>query len=243
MPSDDSAGKPLTLRGWYLLPRNRAAVILLHGAGCNRLCVFDYAKMFNRNGYGMLLFDLRAQGDSEGDTYRAGWKDVIAAVAFLHTRSDVDQIGVWGVSLGGIAAIQGAALTSDVSAVVADGAIVTTLSEYPHPTALSDWFYVPYEIAYYNSWPSQTGETLTPMTRAVAQISPRPIMLIAADGGGTHFEFNCAQALFSAAAGPKSLWVVPGVGHGGGFSGYPQEYEQRVIGFFNKALLPSISAF
>lgn len=239
MPSDDGNGNPLIVRGWYLPSRNRAAVIVMHGSGCNRMCVFDHARMFQRNGYGALVFDLRAHGDSDGETYRAGWKDVLAAVAFLQARSDVDRIGVWGFSLGGVAAIQGAAQSPDIVAVVVDGTIISTLSEYPRPTTLTDWLYLPYDVAFLTNWGLQANESLRPVTEAITQISPRPVLIIAADGeGGTHFEYNCAQALYSAAHEPKSQWIVPHIAHGGGFATYPQEYERRVIGFFERALRP-----
>jgi hypothetical protein len=32
------------------------------------------------------------------------------------------------------------------------------------------------------------------------------------------------------------LWVVPGVGHGGYIQAWPEEYEARVISFFDAAL-------
>ncbi len=245
MQSEDGAGQGLTLRGWYLLARNRAAIIVLHGAGCNRMCVWEMAQMFNKNGYGALILDLRAHGDSDGDTYRAGWKDVTAAVAYLRGRRDVDHIGVWGFSLGGIAAIQGAARSPAVEAVVADGAGITTLSEYPTPNTLVDWLYVPFDIAFFTNWALQSGEPLMPTTQAIAQLGSRPVMLIGTGGEGPNrFELNCTYQLYNAAREPKTLWIIPNIGHGTGFKTYPQAYEQKVIGFFNQALrLPSATLF
>jgi hypothetical protein len=35
------------------------------------------------------------------------------------------------------------------------------------------------------------------------------------------------------------LWEVPGARHTGGLDAQPQEYERRVVGFFDAALLAS----
>jgi hypothetical protein len=42
---------------------------------------------------------------------------------------------------------------------------------------------------------------------------------------------------FDAARPPKQLWEVPGAGHTEGLAAQPAAYEQRVIGFFDDALL------
>jgi hypothetical protein len=36
---------------------------------------------------------------------------------------------------------------------------------------------------------------------------------------------------------PKAIWEVAGSGHVGGITAQPKEYERRVIGFFERALL------
>ena len=45
------------------------------------------------------------------------------------------------------------------------------------------------------------------------------------------------QAFYAVAGPPKAIWKVPGSGHIGGIDAQPKEYEQRVITFFNRALL------
>jgi hypothetical protein len=48
------------------------------------------------------------------------------------------------------------------------------------------------------------------------------------------------QPKYYAAAGePKTIWKVPGSRHTGGIDARPAEYEQRVVAFFDKALLDS----
>ena len=42
---------------------------------------------------------------------------------------------------------------------------------------------------------------------------------------------------YAAARGPKEIWEVPDAEHMGGVDAHPQEYERRVVGFFDRALL------
>ena len=68
--------------------------------------------MLVRHGYGVLLFDRRGEGASEGDPNTFGWhgeRDLHAAAAYLRSRSDVDpeRIGGIGLSVGGEMLIRG----------------------------------------------------------------------------------------------------------------------------------------
>ena len=100
----------LTLKGWYVPSRNGAAVIAFPG----RKGPQPHARMLARHGYGVLLFDRRGEGASDGDPNAFGWggeKDIEAAVAYLRDRPDVDpdRIGGIGLSVGGELLLQAAA--------------------------------------------------------------------------------------------------------------------------------------
>ena len=103
----------LELDGWYVPSRNGAAVIAFPGRSDPQA----HARMLARHGYGVLLFDRRGEGDSDGDSNLFGWggdKDIQAAVEFLKARPDVDpgRIGGIGLSVGGELMLQAAAETT-----------------------------------------------------------------------------------------------------------------------------------
>ncbi|HUH63989.1 MAG TPA: alpha/beta hydrolase [Terracidiphilus sp.] len=64
IPAQDGA----QLRAWFVRPAggNGNAAILLHGIGDNRQGMLTYAELLLSNGYGILLPDSRAQGESHG---------------------------------------------------------------------------------------------------------------------------------------------------------------------------------
>ena len=83
--------------------------------------------MLARHGYGVLLFDRRGEGASDGDANIYGWggdRDIKAAVDYLQTRPDVDpdRIGGIGLSVGGELMLEAAAETDELKAVVSEGA-------------------------------------------------------------------------------------------------------------------------
>jgi fermentation-respiration switch protein FrsA (DUF1100 family) len=198
--------------------------------------------MLVRHGYGVLLLDRRGEGESEGDINLYGWDgeaDVDAAVRYLRGRADVDdpRIGGLGLSVGGEMLLAAAARNPDLSAVVSEGAGVRSLAEHLHTPgvgAVERWL---------TPWLTQTAavavlsNTSPPddLVDLVARIAPRDVLLIqAADGAGGE-ELNVAY--YEAAGRPKALWTVPDGGHTGALAAHPQEYERRVAGFFDRALL------
>jgi fermentation-respiration switch protein FrsA (DUF1100 family) len=233
-----TTGDGLTLRGWYVPSQNRAAVILTHPLASNRMEMLDVAEMLVRNGYGVLLFDLRAHGESEGEILPFGGneaEDVRGAAAYLQTRPDVDpdRIGAMGFSLGAQVSILGAAVTDAVKAVVADGPCCTTFKDWPPPESLSDWLYKPYDLVFFSMLRWRTGVSdPVSVQEAIAQISPRPILLV---GGGS--ERSMLGHHYEAAGEPKTLWIIPEAGHTSGLRVRPEEYEERIVGFFDQALL------
>ena len=125
----------LRLRGWYVPSLNGAAVIVFPG---RRPDPVRHARMLARHGYGVLLFDRRGEGESEGDGNLLGWggdKDLLAAIAFLRTRPDVRSIGGLGLSVGGEMLLQTAAETPALRAVVSEGAGTRSMREACTSTA------------------------------------------------------------------------------------------------------------
>jgi alpha/beta superfamily hydrolase len=226
----------LELKGWYVPSRNGAAVIAFPGRNGPQA----HTRMLARHGYGVLLFDRRGQGESEGDPHGFGWegeKDVKAAIAFLQQRPDVDpeRIGGLGLSVGGELMLQAAAETDALKAVVSEGAGSRSVGEYREmPNAGLPMHVVETMIT--------TGLTLfsnSPppplMQDIIGRIAPRPVFIIWATHGVDTEVLN--EKYFQRAGEPKTLWEIPDAKHVGGLAARPAEYERRVVGFFDRALL------
>ena len=229
----------LTLHGWYIPSTNRAAVILVHAANGNRTGTIYHAALLAEHGYGVLLYDTRTQGESEGDLYALGWEnhlDVLAALDYLQQRPEVDleRIGVLGLSAGAKTALYAVTQTDEIAAVVAEGTRWRTFEDLLIAAEPKDYVWIPpYWVAYKYAEIASGVRNPTPLSQAALHISPTPILLIAAGG-----ELAISQVYFDAADGPKTLWIRDEPGHQiDALFDQPEEYERRVIGFLDRALL------
>ncbi len=243
LPYEDVSFKSsdgLTLYGWYIPSQNSAAIIIAHGIGGDRTNYLELAKALSQEGYGVLLFDMRAHGESEGDTITYGGEDVQAAVTYLKSRDDVapGRIGAMGASLGGLVVVQAAADSQAIQAVVADGAAPAAFSDLPRPDTLAHWLDLPFQWTTFQVWKREgVAASSVPITKAIAEISPRPVLLIA--GVRSRFEHNLQNKLYASAGEPKILFEIPEAGHVGGWAARPREYQEKVLAFFDQALLES----
>ncbi|HWC25201.1 MAG TPA: alpha/beta fold hydrolase [Solirubrobacteraceae bacterium] len=242
------AADGLRLAGWYAPSKNRAAVIIVHGGGGDRTGSRDQAALLARHGYGVLVYDARGRGESEGspNAYGWGWEhDVAGALRFLRGRPDVDpeRIGGLGLSTGADVLIEVAAERRDLAAVVGEGATVRSFADYRKAgldaLAPSSWTLMAATRAFSGSAPGE------PLKELVREISPTPLLLIAggrgaaAPGGG---EFGLSKMYAEAAREPVEFWGLPAGRHTAAIRERPEEYERRVVGFFDDALVKPGSA-
>lgn len=106
----------LKLTAWYVPPQNGQAILMLHGHSANRDQHLPHADYLMDAGYGLLMLDFRNHGESEGERTSMGFheiKDARAAYQYLQAQDDVQQIILWGHSMGGGVASQ---LMSEVDA-------------------------------------------------------------------------------------------------------------------------------
>ncbi len=103
------------------IPSSAKTIILLHGYPADKGNILPAFSFLNKN-YNLLLFDFRYLGQSEGNYTTAGAKeveDLLAAIRFLKTK-DINQVGVWGFSMGGAVALMTAPIAPEIKAIVAE---------------------------------------------------------------------------------------------------------------------------
>lgn len=230
-----------TLAGWYIPSRNGAAIIVLHGHDAHRGVMLEHARILARHGYGVLLYDLRAHGDSGGDQFTYGWadvQDVAAALQFLRAQPDVDpgRIGLFGFSLGGQIALRAAAQFADIRAVIADGPALVDDRDLPPPASLLERWRVLEEHFGFRCLEKRIDRRApAPLVQIIGEIAPRPLLLIAT-GADDGLEYRLARHFFKQANEPKTLWRIVDAGHGEGLEKHPQAYEQTMVDFFDQVL-------
>jgi dipeptidyl aminopeptidase/acylaminoacyl peptidase len=103
----------LLLRGWYVAPTrpDGASLLFAHGHLGNKGQLLTEAEWFYSMGYGLLFFNMRGHGDSEGQFTTISLletQDVQAAYQFLQQIPEVnpERIGIYGHSMGGATSIR-----------------------------------------------------------------------------------------------------------------------------------------
>ena len=226
----------LRLEGWFVPSRNGATVIAFPGRSGPQ----QHARMLVSHGYGVLLFDRRGEGASEGDPNVFGWKgdrDLYAAIDYLRGRADVDptRIGGIGLSVGGEMLIHAAAHSDSLKAIVSEGSSGQSIRDGIANAGIVQGFLA--DVGGTAGTALFTSTLPPPSLKSeVAKIAPRAVFLIYGEHGQGGTEEKPNKGFYAAAGQPKQIWEVPNGQHVGGIDTEPAEYERRVIGFFDREL-------
>jgi len=244
----DLAGRPVqfpsesgaTIHGWFIPgKKGKGAVALMHGVHSNRLSMLDRARFLSHAGYSVLLFDFQAHGESTGNHITFGYlesQDAKAAISFLRSSAPREKIGLIGVSMGGAAALL-ASPALDLNAMVLEMVYPTIKQAVSDRLTmrLGRWSSVLTPLLTWQLKPRLgiDADALRPIDK-VGNIRAPKLFIVGADDQHTTLEES--REMFKVASEPKELWIVKGAKHVDLHQVAKQEYEQRVVGFFEQHL-------
>jgi pimeloyl-ACP methyl ester carboxylesterase len=234
----------IRLRAWDLRPENANgdAVILLHGLSDNRLGMTRYADLFLRHGYRVLMPDGRAHGASDG---------LLATYGLLET-SDLGRWLDWLVAnhqphcIYGFGESMGAAEL--LQAIGTEARFCAVAGECP----FSNFREIAYDRMgqHLNAGPWVGRTILWPVVESAfiysrwkygldfEQVSPEetvaktkvPVFLIHGQSD-TNIPIRHSRRIL--ARNPSVvLWVVPSAEHSSAVNVYPDEFNRRLVGWF-----------
>jgi alpha-beta hydrolase superfamily lysophospholipase len=124
----------LLLKGYFIHAKNdsaKATIIIIHGIGACKEQMLSFTAHLSEEGFNTMIFDLRAQGQSEGTFCTYGFyekEDVSIIIDSLIRRNATQPFGIWGSSLGGAVALQSLAFDQRLKF----GIIESTFDELDH---------------------------------------------------------------------------------------------------------------
>ena len=232
----------LDLKGWWVPGDDPSrAVVLVHGLEGNKAGeqVLRTASVYSGAGYGVLMFDLRGHGESEGKRTTVGYqevRDVQGALSWLEEERgfEPNEVVLHGWSMGGATVLRSAPGTG-VAAVVEESSYADL------PLLLRD------RLAESSGLPSFFNPGIFLMAKLFLDLDPWavkpeedtaklseegvPLLLIhSTDDEVVPFE----HAEMLAASYPDAeFWEIEGYGHVEAFA-HPK-YRQRLLDFLERA--------
>jgi alpha-beta hydrolase superfamily lysophospholipase len=231
------------LRGWKVRAEmpNGDWVVIFHGLGDNRSGQVGYAKFLLARGYGALLMDSRAQGESGGDIGTYGWLERHDAKVIddaLLSSESVRHLFYFGESMGAAIALQSAAVDLRIAGVVAENPFCNLREEtYDYAglqfsPLLGKTLFRPAAIMALSQAERDGGFNAADISPENA-VASRAFSVLLICGTEDH-KIPCrhARRIYERAIGPKELWIVKGAGHSMAYVVQHDEFERRVLGFF-----------
>ena len=246
----------IALNAWYIPSQDediKGIVLLLHGMdGMDASSLLGQASVLNKEGYAVLVPDMRAHGRSGGDHIGLAFeepRDVAACLDWVRTQTELREkpLALIGISMGGAVAIRSAARRPDVDAVISvssfasvDYMIRDTLKlmlDAPEPLIKLFTPFTRFAIFTMYGFSAQTDSPLYDIN----SIAPRPVLIIHGTADDQVPLKNAEHLLEAAGEGAES-WIIEGAGHAvyseDGTGEENSLYQEHILGFLKTSLKP-----
>jgi pimeloyl-ACP methyl ester carboxylesterase len=219
------------------------AILLLHGVKASRASTAPTAAWLSGLGYAALTIDFRGYGQSDMAERSFGLResaDARRAFEWLKRRQQGAPVAVIGNSLGGAAALLGPSGPLPADALILQAvypdirrAIRNRIADRlgAAPATLLEPLLSFQSKPRFGAWPGQ----LSPLE--ALRRYPGAVFVV----GGEEDRYTPPEetrALFAAAPGRKTLWLVPGRGHAAMGALDDEEYRERLRGFLQATIGP-----
>ena len=212
--------------------------ILIHGYGRDGTFAYDYADEYLKRGWNVLIPDLRASGQSEGQFITMGALESRDVYDWAKKIPADAKIVLHGVSMGAATALMTAALEPpNLIAVVEDcgytSAYVMFTEQLNKIFGLPEYPVMPCANLVCKFHTGIKISDAAPL--AVVDKIKVPVLFIHGDADKL-VPFEMMTQLYDACAAPKEKFVVAGAGHADAKPTNPAAYFDKVFSFLDAAL-------
>lgn len=228
--------------GWFIPCEGATTTVLVcPGYHSSKTDMLGIASFLWKAGHNVLAFEYYGHGMEVGTPVTLGYRemgDFIGAVEYAQLRAPGTHLGVAAYSMGAAVAIMCSVHLPVVEAIIADSSFATHSSVVDYnvrralhmPSAPFAWL-ADYLLGWRAGYHFRQVEPL----RDIAQLAPRPILLIHG-GKDSIVDPHDAPLLYAAAQEPKELWMVSEADHCGAYFADRPLYVQKVLTFFDEHL-------
>lgn len=235
----------VTKDGYSLVAREFAAAeessswaLLLHGYTGSKEEMYPFAYWYHEQGYHVIVPDLRAQGESEGDYIGMGWTDhtdCMLWIDYILSQNEAASIVLHGQSMGAATALMMAGdqnLASNVKAVISDCSYTDAYTMFGEK--IKEWFSLP-AFPFVDSarlvLKMRGGYDLMDASALEAVKNAKiPILFIHGDQDAM-ISVDMSKDLYEAANCEKELLIIEGAGHAQAQDKDPDTYFVTISSF------------
>lgn len=216
-------------------------VLLVHGYKCCSDSMYHYAYHYWQKGYNVLLVDLRACGNSEGDYLGMGWldrKDILSWIDYLLSLNPDAKIILHGESMGAATVMMVSGeetLPANVRAVIEDSGYTSVYDIFHSEIGLR--FGIPsFPLLDLSSKMSQKKASFDfREASALKQVAKSHTPTLFIHGTGDDFvPFSMQEPLYEACAAPKERLVIENAEHCCSAFYENENYYQHIFDFIKK---------
>ncbi len=228
--------------GWFI-PHAQATTTILVCPGYRtpKSDLLGISAHLWKAGHNVLIFEYYGHGTPIGTPLTLGYSEIndfFGAIDYAKKRAPQTRLGVVAYSMGAAIAIMCSARNNDIEALVLDSPFATHWSVIDYNVRRT--FHLPsapfvWTADYLMWWRARYRFHQVEPLREIANISPRPILLIYG-GKDSIVNPNDATLLYNAAGEPKELWFFPEADHCGAYFVDRIAYTNRVLNFFEQNL-------
>lgn len=227
----------------FLQPEEKKShkwVLLLHGYTGWKEEMYPFACQYAKQGYQILVPDMRCQGESEGDFIGMGWTDRIDNKIWLSYIIEQDpdaEIVLHGQSMGAACALLMAGeddLPDQVKAVISDCAYSDAYQMFQKQ--LKEWFHLPafplLDTA--NLMLQLRGGYDLKKVRPIEAVEKSKIPILFIHGKSDEMvPYQMSVNMYESATCEKEILLIEGAGHAQAPDKDPETYYTTIFGFLS----------
>ncbi|MGC8836627.1 MAG: alpha/beta hydrolase [Infirmifilum sp.] len=238
----------IILRGWLVKGNKDKTVVLIHGYTSSRWdegYMKQALSILARNGYNVAVFDMRAHGASTGEFTTLGYReseDVMQIIDWLEERNLASRLGLMGFSMGGAITLIVSSLDPRVKASVADSPYIDIRNSGMRwvrrvKGVMGMLLRISYPLIV---WFTARRAGIRPENLVMYNFAEKikiPLLIVAGaqDDLVSPDEIKKFYDLARRSNEKVELWLTSSA-HVSSIIDYPEEYEKRIIGFFERWL-------
>jgi len=221
---------------YYINTGSQCTALVIHGWRGQAIKFFYLAQMYERSlGYNVVIPDVYAHGQSDGESIRMGWLDRLDMLRWMEVFQ-TDTMVVHGVSMGAATTmmLSGEQMPADIKDLrfVEDCGYTSVWDEFQGQLK-ADFGLPAFPLLYtssmlcdlLNSWSFSEASAIQQLS------SVRYPMLFIHGDKDTFVPTEMVYRLYKAKPQPKALWITGQTGHAQSYRNHRNEYIEHVRNF------------